>query len=288
MAFLLSPILTYQPVGMLSSCKGTSTACRPATDSSARTASTATIRCAHRLSLAAAAPQFSGVRGSSRVLMHGNFAVLAHRKGLAVLQNVTGEIAGCGDPGPPYDREAHLDHRARCSQLGEPCGWIAQIVLACEIHMQHGASPLAARTKKWRLSASPQYSPARKRRELAAVCRPLILISDPSLTYDVAIASIAVVATPRDASKQGGQDRVRTLSAAARSSSRGAPRHAPRAEPVPIQTRRPGSRPHPERSRTIFIARRSAACSSRRARSHSSRGGPDGPEHQRGRAANVR
>ena len=30
----------------------------------------------------------------------------------------------------------------------------------------------------------------------------------------------AVVATPRDASKQGGQDRVRTLSAAARSSSR--------------------------------------------------------------------
>ena len=30
-----------------------------------------------------------------------------------------------------------------------------------------------------------------------------------------AIASIAVVATPRDASKQGGQDPVRTLSAAA-------------------------------------------------------------------------
>jgi hypothetical protein len=35
-----------------------------------------------------------------------------------------------------------------------------------------------------------------------------------------AIASISVVATPRDASKQGGQDRLRTLSAAARSSSR--------------------------------------------------------------------
>jgi predicted DNA-binding ribbon-helix-helix protein len=34
-----------------------------------------------------------------------------------------------------------------------------------------------------------------------------------------AIASIAVVTTPRDASKQGGQDRVRTMSAAARSSS---------------------------------------------------------------------
>jgi hypothetical protein len=39
-----------------------------------------------------------------------------------------------------------------------------------------------------------------------------------------AIASISVVATPRDASKQGGQDRLRTLSAAARSSS-----HTPRA-----------------------------------------------------------
>src|SRR5215216_2739609 len=68
----------------------------------------------------------------------GNFAVLAHCKGLTVLQNVARQVAGCGDPGPPYDREAHLHHGARCSQLGEPCGWIAQIVLACEIDMQHG------------------------------------------------------------------------------------------------------------------------------------------------------
>ena len=48
----------------------------------------------------------------------GNPAVLAHRKRLAVLQDATGQIAGCGDPGPTDDREAHFHHGAGSPQLG--------------------------------------------------------------------------------------------------------------------------------------------------------------------------
>jgi hypothetical protein len=48
----------------------------------------------------------------------GKFAVLAHRKCLAVLENVAGQIAGCSDPGPPRDADwsedgATLRARAR-------------------------------------------------------------------------------------------------------------------------------------------------------------------------------
>ena len=69
---------------------------------------------------------------------------------------------------------------------------------------------------------------------LSAAVRVFVLqtLTAPTFKWEAtrlrAIASIAVVATPRDASKQGGQDRLRTLSAAARSSSHGAPRHTPR------------------------------------------------------------
>src|SRR5687767_7811176 len=70
-------------------------------------------------------------------------AILTHREGVAVLQNMGGQIAGCGDPGPSNDREAHLDQGTSCSQHPEPCGRIAQILLATEIKPQHAVCPLA-------------------------------------------------------------------------------------------------------------------------------------------------
>ena len=71
--------------------------------------------------------------------------------------------------------------------------------------------------------ARPGY---RRVRTLSAAVRVFVLqtLTAPTFKWEAtrlrAIASIAVVTTPRDASKQGGQDRVRTMSAAARSSSR--------------------------------------------------------------------
>src|SRR6478672_9309536 len=74
----------------------------------------------------------------------GNSAVPAHRKRLAIFQNTPGQIAGCGDPGFPHNRNAHLHDGASCSQLREPRGRIAQIVLPCEIHTQLRVCFLAA------------------------------------------------------------------------------------------------------------------------------------------------
>jgi hypothetical protein len=43
-----------------------------------------------------------------------------------------------GDPGPPDDREAHLNNRSGRAQLGEVRRGIAQVFLACELKAQHG------------------------------------------------------------------------------------------------------------------------------------------------------
>jgi len=60
----------------------------------------------------------------------GRLAVLAHDERLAVLEDAVGKLAGCGDPGPADDWEAHLHNRSGGSQPGEVRGGIAQIILA--------------------------------------------------------------------------------------------------------------------------------------------------------------